>query len=220
MNLSDQIIRSEEKLLRKLEDYFTENWGDTKLWSHDLSHHRRVWNFAKELLLHTDNQDVIKNEGFCDKLIIACYLHDIGMSVDSGSRHGSQSRRLCEQFLIKNDLNKSNYQNVLMAIENHDIKDYKNSTDNDPLLLFLSAADDLDALSYTGILRYADIYFKRGVKPENLGTMVLENAGKRFQNFETSFHKYPSLIEKHRKRYFVLTEFFNKYNQQFNNTDF
>jgi HD superfamily phosphodiesterase len=214
MNLSDQIFRSEEKYLRLLEDFFTDIWGDTKLWSHDLSHLRRVWNFAKELLLHTDDQDVMKMEGFCDKLIISCYLHDIGMSVDSGPRHGPQSRRLCEHFLIKNDLNKSKYRNVLMAIENHDIKDYKNSTDNDPLLLFLSAADDLDAFGYTGILRYADIYLKRGTTLEDIGKMVLENAGKRFENIETNFHKYPALIEKHRKRYLVISEFYTAYNRQ------
>jgi HD superfamily phosphodiesterase len=220
MNLSELLKQTEEKYLRILEDFFSENWGETKLWSHDLGHHRRVWNYAKEILLYTDDQDVMEQEGFFDKLIIACYLHDIGMSVDSGSKHGIQSRKFCEQFLIKNDLNKSNYQDVLVAIENHDYKDYAAPVEINSVLCTLNAADDLDALGYTGILRYADIYLKRGVKPENLGTMVLENAGKRFQNFETSFHKYPSLIEKHRKRYFALTEFFTRYNQQFNNTFF
>jgi HD superfamily phosphodiesterase len=220
MNLSDQIIRSEEKLLRKLEDYFTETWGETKLWSHDLSHHRRVWNYAKELLLCIDNQDVIENEYFCDELIVASYLHDLGMAVDTGLNHGHLSREFCEKFIQLNHLEISDFNNLLFAVENHDDKDYSLQDNNNKLLMILDVADDLDALGYTGILRYADIYLKRGVKPENLGTMVLENAGKRFQNFETSFHKYPLLIEKHRKRYFALTEFFTRYNQQFNNTVF
>ncbi len=214
MNLADQIIRSENKYLHKLEDFFNEKWGDTKLWSHDLSHHQRVWNNAKELLLNSDNHDISKHETFCDKLIIVCYLHDLGMSVDSGTRHGFQSMKLCEQFLIKNDLNNSDYQDVLTAIEYHDIKDYKNSPDNDPLLLFLSVADDLDAFGHIGILRYADIYLKRGIALEDLGNKVLENAGKRFENFETNFHKYPALIQKHRNRYLVISEFYTAYNQQ------
>jgi hypothetical protein len=220
MNLSDQIIKSEEKYLRLLEDYFIDTWGDTKNWSHDLSHHRRVWNFAKELMLCTDIQYVTEQQSFSVKLIIACYLHDLGMSVDSGPRHGFQSRKFCEQFLIKNDLNISNYQDVLFAIEKHDDKDYASPAKNISVLLTLNAADDLDAFGYTGILRYADIYLRRGINPDNLGSMVLENADKRFRYFESAFNKYPSLIKKHRKRYLVLTEFFTRYNQQFNNTDF
>ncbi|MCX6330541.1 MAG: HD domain-containing protein [Bacteroidia bacterium] len=214
MNLSELLIIIEEKYLRLLEDYFNDTWGDTKLWSHDLSHHRRVWNYAKEILLYTDDQDVMEQKGFCDKLIIACYLHDLGMAVDTGLNHGHLGRELCQKFIQQNNYDISDFQDVLFAIENHDDKNYTLQDNNNKLLLILNAADDLDAIGYTGILRYADIYLKRGTTLEDIGKMVLENAGKRFENFETTFHKYPALIEKHRKRYLVISEFYTAYNRQ------
>lgn len=99
MNLTELHKQTEEKYLRLPEDFFNEKWGDTKLWSHDLSHHKRVWNYA------------------------------------------------------------------------------------------------------------ADIYLKRGIAPEDLGKKVLENAGKRFENLETTSYKYPALIQKHRNRYLIICEF-------------
>ncbi len=80
----DIIIKAEEKYKNKLEEFFKSVYDEKSLCSHGIDHHRRVWNYAKELLLSNDNKDVINESGFPEKLIIACYLHDIGMSVDPG----------------------------------------------------------------------------------------------------------------------------------------
>jgi hypothetical protein len=210
MSLTDKTFKSEEKYLSTVEAFFKEKWGETKLWSHDLSHHRRVWNYAKELLQYIVATDQI----FVDKLLIACYLHDIGMSIDPGEKHGIHSRKLCESFLEENNLCSPDHADLLQAIENHDNKDYTSSTSENKLCLLLSVADDLDAFGYTGILRYADIYLKRGASSEELGRLVLINAAHRYGNFEKVFSAFPELVEKHRNRYQLLQEFYSGFDSQ------
>jgi len=209
MDLTDIINKSEEKYLLSVEAFFKDKWGDTKLWSHDLSHHRRVWEYAKELLQYSGDTGQL----FIEKLLIACYLHDIGMSIDPGEKHGIRSRMICELFLEENKIISTDYADLLQAIENHDNKNYSDSTLKNRLLLLLSAADDLDAFGYTGILRYADIYLERDVSITDLGRMVIENSGNRFQNFEKAFSDFPGLVEKHRTRYQVLHRFYSEFDQ-------
>lgn len=204
MDHTDIIKKSEEKYLKSIEEFFREKWGDTKLWSHDISHHRRVWKYAKELLQSVKDTDQL----FIDKLLIACYLHDIGMSVDPGEKHGIRSRTICELFLEEKNLSPADCADLLEAIEIHDNKNYSDSTVNNRLLSMLSAADDLDALGHTGILRYADIYLKRGVPLKELGKLVITNSAARFRNFENHFSDNPELVGKHRKRYLILKEFY------------
>ena len=104
MNIINSIYKTEKKYLPELEAFFLDKWGETKLWSHDLSHHKRVWNYAKEILLLYDDQ---ADKLFVDKLLITCYLHDLGMSIDPGSKHGLSSKMLSAEFLIKNMMNMS-----------------------------------------------------------------------------------------------------------------
>lgn len=206
MKISVEVIKSEEKYLSSIEAFFKKKWGDTKLWSHDLSHHRRVWNYAKELLTCIGDADQL----FIEKLLIACYLHDSGMSIDPGEKHGIRSRVICESFLKENKIIPADYADLIQAIEYHDNKEYTDSPVDDKLLLLLSVADDLDAFGYTGILRYADIYLERGVSITDLGKMVIENSGKRFQNFEKAFSGYSELVERHRIRYQALISFYSE----------
>jgi len=159
MKISNLINITEKKYLTTLEVFFMEKWGDTKLWSHDLSHHKRVWNYAKELLNYSDEVD----NQFIEKLLIACYLHDIGMVIERGEKHGIQSRRLCEEFLSRNEMNTSDFTDLLHVIEYHDNKNYQDSSGQNILFTILTVADDLDALGYIGIYRYAEIYLLRGV---------------------------------------------------------
>ena len=210
MNLTDIISKSEEKYLSAIEVFFKKKWGETKLWSHDLSHHKRVWNYAKELLQYMGDAD----QHFIEKLLIACYLHDIGMAIDKGEKHGIHSRRICESFLEENKISPGDYTDLIQAIEYHDNKEYTDSPVYDKLLLLLSVADDLDALGYTGILRYADIYLERDVSITDLGRMVIENSGKRFRNFEKAFSDYPELVERHRTRYQALVRFYSGFGLQ------
>jgi len=136
------------------------------------------------------------------------------MSVETGTKHGKHSRDLCIQFLTRNYLPENDFQDVLTAIENHDRKDYTGNTGANDLLNILSVADDLDALGFIGIYRYLEIYLTRGINPEELGHMIKENAGKRFDNFIKTFGFTPELVNKQSKRYKILDSFFHEYNNQ------
>ncbi len=150
---------------------------------------------------------------FIEKLLIACYLHDLGMAIDQSEKHGIHSKKICESFLEVEKINPADCADLLEAIENHDNKEYTEFPDGNNLLLLLSVADDLDAFGYTGILRYADIYLQRGVSQDNLGRMVLENSEKRFRNFEKVFTGIPKLVDRHRIRYMILHDFYSTFNQ-------
>jgi exopolyphosphatase/pppGpp-phosphohydrolase len=210
MDHSDLISRSEKKLLNTLESFFKDKWDETKLWSHDLDHHRRVWNYAKELLQYTDKELSVTDPVFIEKLLIACYLHDIGMTIDPGEKHGIHSKKLCKLFLEENKISPADYADLLQAIENHDNKNYTDSKVNERLLLLLSVADDLDAFGYLGIYRYIEIYLARGMQPDKIGPMARANAEKRYNNLKSNFADYPELVKKHQKRYQLLDKFFEE----------
>ena len=124
MNLTVTIESAELRFKQILEDFFISIYDDKTLSSHGIDHHRRVWSYAKELLPLVVSQQPVSISQLPSKLIIACYLHDIGMSVDPGIRHGHHSRDLCIQFLTNNHFPENEYQDVLEAIENHDKKNY------------------------------------------------------------------------------------------------
>ncbi|MGD0341065.1 MAG: HD domain-containing protein, partial [Bacteroidales bacterium] len=123
MSIACTIESAERKYKRILEDFFTEAWGKTCLYSHGISHHQRVWQFAKELITG-DREEEPWDENFSGRLMIACYLHDSGMSVNPGNGHGIYSSKICREFLRRNGLPEVEYADVLSAIENHDKKEY------------------------------------------------------------------------------------------------
>lgn len=211
MNLPESIIEAEVKYLKILESFFLREWGATRLWSHDLSHHRRVWNFAKELLQKQGSGQPEENPIIIEKLIIACFLHDIGMAIDTGSRHGQLSMELCRKFLEENKFIKNDFADLLFAVKMHDEKEYRKSSADNRVLQMLSLADDLDAFGYVGIYRYLEIYQIRGIHPPELGQKILENAGKRFGNFEKISGVNSDIVIKHRKRFFIVRDFFREY---------
>jgi hypothetical protein len=208
MDFSELTIQAEKKYISSLVSFFSEKWGDTQIWSHNLDHHRRVWDYAKELLECPGMSNISNDPSFTDKLLIACYLHDSGMALDKGERHGRLSMKLSEEFLRKQAAQLLEFTDLLNAIEHHDNKNYTQISSVSPLLLLLSVADDLDAFGFTGIYRYLEIYVLRGIRPENIGPRVLENSEARFANFERNFSNCPGLIEKHRNRYQILRDFF------------
>ena len=134
------------------------------------------------------------------------------MSIDTSIKHGRYSRDLSIKFFKNNQLKETGYTDVLDAIESHDNKDYQAIEYN--LLSILSIADDLDAFGFTGIFRYVEIYLRRGIKYEKAGSLILENAVKRFDNFIRTLGFADDFIQKHKKRYDVLVNFFNRYNEQ------
>jgi HD superfamily phosphodiesterase len=86
MNLTVSIESAELEFKQILEDFFVSVYDEKSLLSHGIDHHRRVWVYAKELLftrfLHTGLRPACSPS----KLIIACYLHDIGMAIETGPR--------------------------------------------------------------------------------------------------------------------------------------
>lgn len=214
MNLTGTIESAERQFRQILEEFFISVYDQKSLPSHGIAHHRRVWNNAKEILQVCYAKNKIIQPDFVTKLLIACYLHDIGMSVDPGFFHGIHSRNLTVNFLTNNKLNSRDFDDLLDAVENHDNKDYSAGRSNNELLTILSVADDLEAFGYTGIYRYSEIYLTRNIKPIILGEMIIENAEKRFNHFKTTYKDYPELLRKHRERYEILIGFFNEYNRQ------
>ncbi len=195
-------------------NYLAGEWKDTFLPSHDSGHHRRVWKYAKELLsfCHSANPSAVA--GSVPKTLVACYLHDCGMSVDQGPGHGFHSRILAEKFFRLNNIPESFFSDILPVIENHDKKDYNTGEDPSSPGSILAVADDLDAFGFAGIYRYSEIYMARGVSYDDLGDMILENAAKRFSNFTRLFGSSPDLMVKHEKRFNILKDFFTGYNRE------
>lgn len=217
MNLTGTIESAERQFKQILEDFFMSVYNEKVLSSHGIDHHRRVWYYSRELLNFPDLFNFIptrRDPGeLPSKLIIACYLHDIGMSIEPGIKHGKHSRDLCVRFLNNNGLPESEYHDVLDAIENHDNKDYESNTGKNDILTILTISDDLDAFGFIGISRYSEIYLIRGINTAILGTLIRENAAKRFANFVKTIPA-KELTEKHRIRYDSLDHFFIKYNEQ------
>jgi len=203
--------KAELKCRNCLEEYFSEIFRDVILPSHDLSHHRRVWEYAKELLYSLYKHGIGVENDIPGKLIMACYLHDSGMVVDSGIKHGYQSMLFCSRFLKNNNLNAEQFNDLLEVIENHDRKDYKTSSKAEDLFTLLSVADDMDAYGLTGVYRYAEIYLKRGVEISAIGDLVLPNVTSRFEHFSNLFKFDQDLVNKHKFRYNQIMDFFTDY---------
>lgn len=210
LKLADIILSTEKSFKNLLESFFLTVYPRENLPSHNIDHHRRVWEYAKELLKYKEKDGFCFDRPFIQKLIIGCFLHDIGMAIDPGERHGRHSRELCVRFLKENNMNESEYSDLLAAVENHDDKEYAAAGNKDLLLTLLSVADDLDAFGEEGIERYLEIYRERGVDEKKIGQAICDNAEKRFRNFENLFLKYPELLEKHRIRYVELIDHFKK----------
>jgi HD superfamily phosphodiesterase len=214
MNLTGTIESAEIQFKQILEEFFISVYDERALPSHGLNHHRRVWRYAKDFLRLVPQEDSSSISALPSQLIVACYLHDIGMTVDPGTKHGKQSRTFCSRFLANNNLKETEWQDVLEAIENHDNKNYTDNLKSNDLLTILSVSDDLDAFGCIGIYRYSEIYLTRKIEPEKIGHMIRENAGKRYENFIKIYGSVDEIVVKHWERYYLLDMFFNKYNEQ------
>ncbi len=220
MNLTASVETAEYSFRQLLEDFFISVYNEKNLYSHGIEHHRRVWYYARELLLLRYRPFDPPPSCNPSKLIIACYLHDIGMAADPGPQHGKHGREICELFLTRNNLDPAEYIDALDAIEFHDRKKYLTEINGNDLLTILAVADDLDAFGYMGIYRYSEIYLARGISPHSIGQKIRENAGRRFANFERIFHKEIDYVRRHRARFEVLNKFFTGYDELSGSYDF
>jgi HD superfamily phosphodiesterase len=214
MLLSEKIASSETRYRNILEEFFRKVFIISILPSHGIDHHRRVWKYAKDILHQLNDHGFKIDESLTDKLIIACFLHDSGMSVDTGPRHGIEGSKICEKFLIENNLSSDAFSDVLQAIEQHDNKEYTFTNQPGDLRTILSVADDLDAFGFIGIYRFLEIYIIRVTAMQDIGNQIIENSENRFQNFLRTYGFTNELLDKHTKRYSIVCSFFNSYNQQ------
>jgi hypothetical protein len=214
MDISEIINSAENQYKRILEEFFISVYNENFLSSHGIDHHRRVWKYAREILSTITLENTPESSRLPSDLIITCYIHDIGMSVDPGIKHGKHSRDICSLFLKQNMLSENDFSEVLEAIEYHDNKDYSTDHFKNKILTILSVADDLDAFGCTGIYRYIEIYLTRQIGYDKIGSMIRENARKRYDNFINTFGSFDELVVKHWERYMLLDMFFTKYNQQ------
>ena len=216
-----QLLKEVEEIwLFKLYSHVRDTFASEPLPSHNEEHHLRVWNYARELMSELSSRGVTMDRQSLENLIIAVFFHDTGMSLNRASDHGRESRKLCEEWMVANQIPRNeNTEKVLNVIEHHDDKSYLFSSgltaDNRiNLLSVLNVCDDLDAFSYCGIYRYSEIYLLRGTSIEELGQQVISNASKRFGNFMANCMLLPGMIKMHASRYDVLENFFRQYNAQ------
>lgn len=192
----------------------------TFLPSHDQYHHMRVWKICKYLLLELETYDSVADEATVEALLLASCFHDAGMAYDTGERHGLLGSEIFARFIGENKLPEPIlHREILEAIALHDSKDpalYRLMKPGNPpdLLGLLSMADDLDALGRVGIYRYLEIYLQRGIPLKLLGTTILANVRKRYNNICESTAAFPRLAALYLEDFRSVEAFFNRYNQQ------
>ncbi len=211
--LKQRIRETEEAWLLPLLNHCHNLFSEVFLPSHDHLHHFRVWNHAREIMLMLEESGCRVSEDLPQQLILAAFFHDTGLVHTRDEKHGTESRRLCEDF-FRNTWQQlpEGFTEILDAIEHHDDKTYRGSPlagrPGNQVLRLLSTGDDLDAFGYTGIYRYAEIYLHRGIKPEELAARVLENLHNRFENLRRNFEAQAHFLDRQKVRWGITREFF------------
>ncbi len=214
------IDRAEATWLDELYENAKALFPDNLLPSHDHSHHMRVWNLCKALLNEIATFNSKMDQSLVEGVLIAAFFHDLGMATSTREDHGMLGRELCKSWLgHKGKVRPERKEEILRAIELHDRKDVQIYTSFSPetppeILTFLSVADDLEALGIIGVYRYAEIYLKRGIPLEELGTRILANVKTRFEHLSEGCRLCDRLLEKYRQQYEELCLFFEQYNLQ------
>jgi hypothetical protein len=170
-----------------------------------------VWSHARELLSQLEKSGKTANEKDVEKLLIAVFFHDTGMSETLQKEHGQISRRIAKDFLKDKQLHSADLDEILDAVENHDKKDYKPSVSGKnelSLQKLLNISDDLDALSFIGAYRYTEIYLLRNIPVKDLSDAVLENLQKRFQHMKEYISFSPAFSKAQNLRYMATRNFF------------
>lgn len=186
--MSDKKIgRTEAKWKGLVVTRANELFQDHYLPSHDPGHHERVWRNA---CIYSQNIP-INDPFYYEKLLLACYFHDLGMIFDLGEKHGRHSAQLCREFLDQyGSLVDFDTTEVLEAIEFHDDKEYQSSSHRSLVSDILSMADDLDAFGAIGVYRYIEIYLLRDIDTSLMAEVVLRNAAGRYKHLRKLCRKY------------------------------
>jgi HD superfamily phosphohydrolase YqeK len=220
-NLDTAVGNIEKKWLDILYKNCASQFSKVHLPSHDAEHHRRVWDYAKELISSLNSSKTKVTEADIEQLIIAAFFHDQGMSESFSAEHGKISSRLCSSFFMENHLPVPvNFSLVLDSIELHDKKDYKSTgyTHNAfDLQQLLNIADDLDAFSIIGAYRYIEIYMLRDIQIRDLPQAIMNNVKQRYIHLTSTFGDNPEFLKKQEMRYNKAYLFFEDFAAQLNN---
>jgi HD superfamily phosphodiesterase len=214
------INRAEDTWLSPLYSNAESLFSDEFLPSHDHTHHQRVWNLCKSLLLEISRINSSLDQSLVEGVLIAAFFHDLGMVYSTREDHGKLGRELCDSwFREKGFALPHRFEEIQEAIELHDNKEkgsYSiiNRSDPPQILSLLSMADDLEAFGNIGIYRYAEIYLLRHISLNELGDRILANAESRFQNLQESCKMFQSIITLHQKEYAILRDFYQSYKLQ------
>ena len=214
------INRAESIWLTSLYSNAESLFSDGFLPSHDHTHHQRVWNLCKNLLIEISLLNSTLDQSLVEGVLIAAFFHDLGMVRSTREDHGKLGRELCKAWFQQNEIAAPDrFEEILDAIEMHDIKEKRSYSKITPyeqpaILSLLSIADDLEAFGTIGIYRYAEIYLMRNITLSQLGDRILANAEGRYQNLLESCDMFESIIENYHKEYAVLRDFYHSYNRQ------
>lgn len=216
MKTIDSALKTvEEKWLQTLFTHCKEIFSQTCLPSHDETHHYRVWLFAKQLIRELGQANYTFDANQVEKIILAIFFHDTGLSVQPGAEHGKFSRTFAEDFFDRSSQKPiDDLDEVLTVIEKHDDKEYADTFAEQPvspdgLFPVVNASDDLDAFGITGIYRYAEIYLLRGIQGKDLAIQVLDNSANRFQHFFNTYGFLKRFAEQQRIRFQILQKFYH-----------
>jgi len=210
--VQDLIITAEQKWLGRTYAYCRACFGAVSLPSHDEHHHLRTWHHARALIAMAQPHLFPLTGDEIKALLLACLLHDTGMSETLSPAHGAASRHLAERFFNTLPDPPPLREEILTAIEKHDDKAYREKISTDSpggrILTLLAVADDLDAFGYTGVCRYYEIYSLRLIPVAAMANKVVENLEKRFGNMQPLLSLSPELLQHHRQRYRITRGFF------------
>jgi hypothetical protein len=213
MQATERLIKNvESKWLESLQENCRKVFLGVHLPSHDETHHTHVWQQARLLIKELDKKGITFHEVEIEKLILAVFFHDTGMSETLQKDHGKISRRIAKEFLKDKELHGLELNEVLDAIEHHDKKDYSvTNMAGQPefnLQSMLNICDDLDALGVLGVYRYCEIYLLRHIAVTEISDAVLENLQARFQHMKIYLGFSPHFLKLQNQRYIVSRNFF------------
>lgn len=211
-NIDRLIKNAEAKWLQSLREHCKMIFSGVHLPSHDETHHARVWFHARSLLLEFAKKGQSFNEKDVEKLIIAVFFHDTGMSETIQKDHGKISRRIAKDFLKDKDLTPPEIEEILDAVENHDKKEYKGHTEASgsglSLQALLNVSDDLDAIGNIGTYRYFEIYHLRHIELKDIADAILTNLQGRFLHMKQFLAFAPNYLKHQTQRYMVTHNYF------------